>query len=53
VEFASRFDLGIASLASLVDPVACTALRDAVRDIHHGLFGEHNEIRVIEAAPLG
>ncbi len=53
VEFASRFDLGIASLASLVDPVACTALRDAVRDILIGLFGSGIDIRVIEAAPLG
>jgi ribosome-associated toxin RatA of RatAB toxin-antitoxin module len=53
VEFASRFDLGIASLASLVDPVACAALRDAVRDILLGLFGDQIEIRVIEAAPLG
>jgi hypothetical protein len=53
VEFTSRFDLGIASLASLVDPVACAALRDAVRDILLGLFGDQIEIRVIEAAPLG
>lgn len=53
VEFASRFDLGIASLAALIDPVACAALRDAVRDILFGLFGSGIEIREIEAAPVG
>ncbi|MEU4565259.1 SRPBCC family protein [Micromonospora sp. NPDC023956] len=52
VEFASRFDLGIASLASLIDPVACAALRDAVRDILLGLFGADIEVRAVEAAPL-
>ncbi len=53
VEFASRFDLGIASLASLIDPVACAALRDAVGDILRGLFGADIEIRNVEAAPVG
>lgn len=53
VEFVSRFDLGIASLAALIDPVACAAMRDAVRDILLGLFGKDIEVRVIEAAPLG
>ncbi|HET8657366.1 MAG TPA: SRPBCC family protein [Micromonosporaceae bacterium] len=53
VEFVSRFDLGIASLATLIDPVACAAMRDAVRDILLGLFGKDIEIRVVEAAPLG
>lgn len=53
VEFASRFDLGIASLASLIDPVACAALRDAIRDILIGLFGADIEITVLEAAPVG
>ena len=52
VEFSSRFDLGIASLAALIDPVACTAMRDAVRDILLGLFGPETEINVLEAAPL-
>jgi ribosome-associated toxin RatA of RatAB toxin-antitoxin module len=52
VRFASRFDLGIASLASLVDPVACRALRDSVHDILKGLFGEEISIHDIEAAPL-
>ncbi|MEV0398074.1 type II toxin-antitoxin system RatA family toxin [Polymorphospora rubra] len=52
VEFASRFDLGIASLASLIDPVACAALRDAVGDILRGLFGADIEIDAVEAAPV-
>ncbi|MEV0328379.1 hypothetical protein CA850_20705 [Micromonospora echinospora] len=52
VEFASRFDLGIASLASLIDPVACAALRDAVRDILLGLFGSGIEVHAVEAAPV-
>jgi ribosome-associated toxin RatA of RatAB toxin-antitoxin module len=52
VAFASRFDLGIASLAALVDPIACAALRDGIHDILLGLFGEDIEIRDIEAAPL-
>jgi ribosome-associated toxin RatA of RatAB toxin-antitoxin module len=52
VEFASRFDLGIASLASLIDPVACTALRDAISEILRGLFGTDIEVETIEAAPI-
>ncbi|MCF2528850.1 type II toxin-antitoxin system RatA family toxin [Yinghuangia soli] len=52
VGFASRFDLGIASLASLVDPVACAALRDSISDILRGLFGAEIEITEIEAAPV-
>ncbi|MEU8136406.1 type II toxin-antitoxin system RatA family toxin [Streptodolium elevatio] len=52
VTFSSRFDLGIASLASLVDPVACAALRDSISDILRGLFGTSTEIREIEAAPI-
>ncbi|MEU3454590.1 SRPBCC family protein [Micromonospora sp. NPDC006766] len=53
VEFDSRFDLGIASLASLIDPVACAAMRDSIRDILLGLFGSGIEVIVVEAAPLG
>ncbi|MER5336728.1 SRPBCC family protein [Micromonospora sp. NPDC002717] len=53
VEFDSRFDLGIASLASLIDPVACAAMRDSIRDILRGLFGADIEVTVVEAAPLG
>jgi ribosome-associated toxin RatA of RatAB toxin-antitoxin module len=53
VEFVSAFDLGIASLAALIDPVACNALRDAVRGILLGLFGQDIEIRVVQAAPVG
>jgi ribosome-associated toxin RatA of RatAB toxin-antitoxin module len=52
VEFVSAFDLGIASLAALIDPVACNAMRDAVRDILLGLFGPDTEVKVIEAAPV-
>lgn len=52
VTFTSRFDLGIASLASLVDPVACAALRDSISDILRGLFGPTTQIREIEAAPI-
>lgn len=53
VEFTSRFDLGIASLADLIDPVACAALRDAISDILRGLFGADIEVKAIEAAPVG
>ncbi|MEH1015555.1 SRPBCC family protein [Micromonospora sp. CPCC 206060] len=53
VEFDSRFDLGIASLASLIDPVACAAMRDSVRDILVGLFGADIEVTVVQAEPLG
>jgi ribosome-associated toxin RatA of RatAB toxin-antitoxin module len=53
VEFVSRFDLGISSLAALIDPVACAAMRDGIRDILLGLFGKDIQIRVVEAAPLG
>lgn len=53
VRFTSRFDLGIASLASLVDPVACAAMRDGISDILRGLFGATLDINEIEAAPVG
>lgn len=50
VSFASCFDLGIASLAALVDPIARAALRDGIHDILFGLFGRQIEIQDIETA---
>lgn len=51
VTFTSRFDLGVASLASLVDPVAATAMRDGISDILRGLFGADIVIREVEVVP--
>ena len=51
VTFTSRFDLGVASLASLVDPVAATAMRDGISDILRGLFGADIVIRELAVVP--
>jgi ribosome-associated toxin RatA of RatAB toxin-antitoxin module len=39
VRFACRFDLGMPTLASMVDPVASRALRESMHEILRGLFG--------------
>lgn len=40
VRFAARFDLGIPSLAAIIDPIAEQALRDNLHAILRGLLGE-------------
>ncbi|MFH8618917.1 type II toxin-antitoxin system RatA family toxin [Streptomyces sp. NPDC017979] len=51
VRFTAAFDLGMPSLAAIIDPVACRALAEAITRILHGLFGEH--VPVTEPAPAG
>jgi len=40
VRFAARFDLGMPSLAAIIDPIAEQALRDNLHAILRGLLGE-------------
>lgn len=52
VVFEAFVDLGIASLAAIVDPVARTTLRQVIHDILNGLFGDvvlHSELDVPQA----
>ncbi|MEU1205449.1 SRPBCC family protein [Nocardia sp. NPDC005825] len=44
VGFEARFDLGIPTLADILDPVAEAALRDNIALILAGLFGEIREV---------
>ncbi|KPC71784.1 SRPBCC family protein [Streptomyces sp. NPDC006349] len=39
IRFTAVFDLGIPSLASLIDPIAAATLLDTIGLIAHGLFG--------------
>ncbi|MEW1599508.1 SRPBCC family protein [Streptomyces sp. NPDC093808] len=41
VRFTADFDLGMPSLAALIDPIACDALIEAITLILRGLLGEH------------
>lgn len=41
VEFSCAFDMGMASLAPMVDPLAEAALKAALREISSGLYGDH------------
>ena len=52
VRFDSRFDLGIESLAEIVDPIACAAMSEGMQQILCGLFGDDTPIEVIAAAPI-
>ena len=40
VRFACTFDLGMPSLAPIIDPIACEALVDNIQLILHGLLGD-------------
>ncbi|MGC5051855.1 type II toxin-antitoxin system RatA family toxin [Micromonospora sp. DT48] len=40
VRFACSFDLGMPSLAAIVDPIACEALTESIQLILHGLLGD-------------
>ncbi|MBQ0826564.1 type II toxin-antitoxin system RatA family toxin [Streptomyces tagetis] len=41
VRFTAAFDLGMPSLAAIIDPIACQALAESIGLILRGLFGEH------------
>lgn len=40
VRFACTFDLGMPSLAAIVNPIACEALTESIQLIMHGLLGD-------------
>ena len=40
VRFACTFDLGMPSLAAIIDPIACEALVENIQLILHGLLGD-------------
>ncbi|WP_326653403.1 MULTISPECIES: SRPBCC family protein [unclassified Streptomyces] len=42
VRFAAAFDLGIPSLAAIIDPIATRALTESITSILRGLLGGHN-----------
>ncbi|MEW2082484.1 SRPBCC family protein [Streptomyces sp. NPDC005283] len=42
VRFTAAFDLGIPSLAAIIDPIATRALTESITSILRGLLGEHN-----------
>lgn len=43
VEFSSEFDLGMATLAQILNPVAMRALQENISLLLRGLFGDHLE----------
>ncbi|MGW6454912.1 type II toxin-antitoxin system RatA family toxin [Streptomyces sp. NPDC055078] len=45
VRFAAVFDLGMPSLAAIIDPIARDALAESIERILRGLFGEHIGVR--------
>ncbi|MGW7451067.1 type II toxin-antitoxin system RatA family toxin [Streptomyces sp. NPDC054787] len=53
VRFHARFDLGMPSLAAIIDPIACEALVEAISLILRGLLGEHITLTTPEAEPVG
>ncbi|MFB7939352.1 type II toxin-antitoxin system RatA family toxin [Streptomyces sp. NPDC056049] len=53
VRFNARFDLGMPSLAAIIDPIACQALTEAISLILRGLMGEHITLSTPEAEPVG
>ncbi|MGW8375584.1 SRPBCC family protein [Streptomyces sp. ODS28] len=48
--FTALFDLGIPTLAAILDPVARQALVESISSILRGLFGPHTAVREREAA---
>ncbi|MGW0554247.1 type II toxin-antitoxin system RatA family toxin [Streptomyces sp. NPDC002926] len=42
VRFTAAFDLGMPSLAAIIDPIATRALTESITSILRGLLGEHN-----------
>jgi ribosome-associated toxin RatA of RatAB toxin-antitoxin module len=52
VTFNATFDLGMASLEEILDPIAESALRDNIRLIVAGLLGQVEEISAETAAPV-
>jgi hypothetical protein len=51
VEFTAVFDLGMASLAAILDPIAEQALRDSIELILRGLLGEQVSFGVRQYVP--
>jgi ribosome-associated toxin RatA of RatAB toxin-antitoxin module len=51
VTFDADFDLGMPSLAHVLDPIAVQAVEEAVESVLRGLFGDSLEIQFTDAAP--
>ncbi|MFD9466937.1 type II toxin-antitoxin system RatA family toxin [Streptomyces sp. NPDC060027] len=53
VRFTAAFDLGMPSLAALINPIACQALIEAISLILRGLLGERITLTASEPVPVG
>jgi ribosome-associated toxin RatA of RatAB toxin-antitoxin module len=51
ITFDAEFDLGMPSLAHVLDPIAVEAVEEAVESVLRGLFGDALELEFTEAAP--
>lgn len=49
--FDAEFDLGMPSLAHVLDPIAVEAVEDAIESVMRGLYGDDFEIEFTDAAP--
>jgi hypothetical protein len=49
--FDAEFDLGMPSLAHVLDPIAVAAIEEAIESVLRGLYGEDLEIDFTDAAP--
>ncbi|GAA3245962.1 type II toxin-antitoxin system RatA family toxin [Streptomyces labedae] len=52
VRFTAVFDLGMPSLAAIIDPIACDALVEAIGLILRGLLGERITLTQPKAIPM-
>lgn len=52
VRFSAVFDLGMPSLAAIIDPIACQALAEAIGLILRGLLGDHITLTTSEPVPV-
>ena len=50
--FDADFDLGMPSLAHVLDPIAVEAVEEAVESVLRGLYGDALEIEFTDAAPI-
>ncbi|MEU0684231.1 type II toxin-antitoxin system RatA family toxin [Streptomyces albogriseolus] len=52
VRFTATFDLGMPSLAAIINPIACQALAEAISLILRGLLGDHITLTASEPVPV-
>ncbi len=51
ITFDADFDLGMPSLAHVLDPIAVEAVEEAVESVLRGLFGDRLKVQFSDAAP--